>query len=84
VAESVSVAGGQVRDRRADVAAVLKSLDDLCADLLRLRLSYACVGLLLEFEDAGVDPASDEIVALRSRLQGLYDGLNFSLIEEWL
>jgi len=82
--ESVSVAGPQVVDRRADVNAVLKSLDDLCADLLRLRLSYACVGLLLEFEDAGVDPLAPEVVSLRSRLQGLYDGLNFSLIEEWL
>jgi len=82
--ESVSVAGPQVVDRRADINAVLKSLDDLCADLLRLRLSYACVGLLLEFEDAGVDPLAPEVVSLRSRLLGLYDGLNFSLIEEWL
>lgn len=80
----VQVASGQVRDGRADLERVILALDELAGDVLRVRLMFATALLLRDFEDAGVDPASEELGAMVQRLRALYDGLDFSLIEEWL
>jgi len=84
VSERIQVSDGQVRNRRHELESVIIRLDALCGDLLRLRLAFATALLLQEFADAGVDPLAAEVVALRARLTALYDGLDFTLIEEWV